>query len=640
MLPARGPLRVAIRPTELPLTITLVDYHSHRLLASEVFEPSECIDGKTEDTLMLNLPVDTNSVSPDALVNLHAESGGGPLDGSVRLVPEAKLALIMALQRRLLFGGFPDSAELHRALSLLEASLTHKLFLPDRAAAAVDTSVAGWDSASPDFADMLSRLRQAAGFSGSQSATHMRSSDCESRSPESTERAWREPSDLPSLAALEAATSVIQEELRGVIASGARVPDTQGTDCLDGGVSSRPDGPSWDKADYTAIAPEWGVLHLWKAGEWQAEAEALMPRTIAVLRAEEEAGRLRLNRLQNVACGIARQRGGSGIAPHCDGNVLGLTAHLGLLVPEEGCWIEVGGERRVWEEGRLLLFDTTFTHSTGNDSPNDRYVLMLNVLRPGVSDGDVAALAHVVAAASPRLDILNPFYFWLPELNTSPDVHLAHRRDPAAFAALLPPTSNAHGAAGVEVAPGLWLPMRDGDGNDVDRGIKANGSLVLIVPIAGRRFIVCDGPPSYKTLPDISAAVCASVPAPRLRERVEASVVAVDPTGGIDWVGVPATPASKAMCARAESSDSRTHGDEFSVPVEVLAYHLEVMSRPASAFAWLPLVEEGRVVLEEDVGPASRARPPSSTGFGGRDRRTSRAAGKASSKVGKRRKGR
>jgi len=57
-----------------------------------------------------------------------------------------------------------------------------------------------------------------------------------------------------------------------------------------------------------------------------------MPRTVALLRAEEAAGRLRLNPLQNVACGVARQRGGSGIAPHCDGNVLGLTAHLGLQV--------------------------------------------------------------------------------------------------------------------------------------------------------------------------------------------------------------------------------------------------------------------------------------------------------------------
>ena len=86
---------------------------------------------------------------------------------------------------------------------------------------------------------------------------------------------------------------------------------------------------------------------------------------------------------QNVACGFARQPAGSGIAPHCDGNLLGLTAHLGLQVPD-GCWIEVGGQRRSWQEQKLLLMDTSQQHRTHNGGESDRYILMLNVLRPQV----------------------------------------------------------------------------------------------------------------------------------------------------------------------------------------------------------------------------------------------------------------
>lgn len=60
------------------------------------------------------------------------------------------------------------------------------------------------------------------------------------------------------------------------------------------------------------------------------------------------------------------------------------TAHLGLLVPEdpERCWIEVAGQRRHWEPGRLLFFDDTYHHEVRNDGDEDRVVLLLHVRRP------------------------------------------------------------------------------------------------------------------------------------------------------------------------------------------------------------------------------------------------------------------
>jgi beta-hydroxylase len=61
-----------------------------------------------------------------------------------------------------------------------------------------------------------------------------------------------------------------------------------------------------------------------------------------------------------------------------------LRCHLALRVPEarERCWIEVGGERASWEEGRCLVFDDTYKHQVHNDTDETRVVLFLDIIRP------------------------------------------------------------------------------------------------------------------------------------------------------------------------------------------------------------------------------------------------------------------
>lgn len=58
-----------------------------------------------------------------------------------------------------------------------------------------------------------------------------------------------------------------------------------------------------------------------------------------------------------------------------DGRNFILTAHLGLKVPE-GCWLKVAEEKRSWDVGKLTTLDTSFVHSTGNASNEDRHVLV------------------------------------------------------------------------------------------------------------------------------------------------------------------------------------------------------------------------------------------------------------------------
>jgi len=105
--------------------------------------------------------------------------------------------------------------------------------------------------------------------------------------------------------------------------------------------------PTWDVADYGAIAADWSMLHLWRNGEWVEDANnTLFPATCAALRHCLAAHGFHLNPMLNVGCGIARQPAGTGISRHCDGNLLGVTVHLGLDVPppnadDERAWIEV-----------------------------------------------------------------------------------------------------------------------------------------------------------------------------------------------------------------------------------------------------------------------------------------------------------
>lgn len=61
-----------------------------------------------------------------------------------------------------------------------------------------------------------------------------------------------------------------------------------------------------------------------------------------------------------------------------------IRGHLGLVVPPEPdrCFMDVGGVRCTWEEGRLLVFDDTFPHAVSNLTDHERVVLLFDFPRP------------------------------------------------------------------------------------------------------------------------------------------------------------------------------------------------------------------------------------------------------------------
>ncbi|KAL7537115.1 hypothetical protein ACHAWF_005665 [Thalassiosira exigua] len=101
------------------------------------------------------------------------------------------------------------------------------------------------------------------------------------------------------------------------------------------------------------------------------------PVTTRILESVPLAGRI---------AGFNRQQPGSGIPLHSDGNNMWLTCQMGIKVPSPitnesedeapSAHIRVGPETRHWEEGKCLLYDTTYEHETFNSHPTEERVVL------------------------------------------------------------------------------------------------------------------------------------------------------------------------------------------------------------------------------------------------------------------------
>ncbi|MDI9238789.1 aspartyl/asparaginyl beta-hydroxylase domain-containing protein [Lysobacter sp. LF1] len=101
---------------------------------------------------------------------------------------------------------------------------------------------------------------------------------------------------------------------------------------------------------------------------------------------------------------------GSELRPHRDPYAGSLRLHLGLETPnDEGCFIEVDGQRYSWRDGQWTMFDETFIHRARNDTQSNRIILFCDVERP-LRLAPVRAInrfvaRHLIAAgASPNVE--------------------------------------------------------------------------------------------------------------------------------------------------------------------------------------------------------------------------------------------
>lgn len=174
---------------------------------------------------------------------------------------------------------------------------------------------------------------------------------------------WYDPADFAWAKYLERHSATIKEELLDVLGQGAELRPHQSLAYLGG----------------------WKSLQLVWAGNKVPANAARFPKTFDII------GRSGVPVAPRSVL-FAKQAGHSGIKPHSDGLNFILTYHLGLVVPRDKCWMRIADEKRKWEDGKGMLFDTSFEHETSNDSPDDRYVLIIDVWHPDLTPAERKAI--------------------------------------------------------------------------------------------------------------------------------------------------------------------------------------------------------------------------------------------------------
>ena len=117
----------------------------------------------------------------------------------------------------------------------------------------------------------------------------------------------------------------------------------------------------------------WKRFYLkWYGAEHPSAAE-LCPKTVALLRGIPEVK----------AALFAVLPPGAKLNPHRDPYAGSLRYHLGLDTPnDDGCFIEVDGQRYSWRDGQSVVFDETYIHWAENTTDQTRTILFCDLERP------------------------------------------------------------------------------------------------------------------------------------------------------------------------------------------------------------------------------------------------------------------
>jgi aspartate beta-hydroxylase len=140
-------------------------------------------------------------------------------------------------------------------------------------------------------------------------------------------------------------------------------------------------------------APSWNGYYFYRYGAPREENRAACPLTARALDA------IPLIRIREhgpeVLYSVFTQ--GTHLLPHRGVTNARAVSHLPLIVPED-CALKVGGEERVWREGKMLAFDDTYEHEAWNRSRQVRVVLIADLWNPHLTAVEREAIGDVIAA--------------------------------------------------------------------------------------------------------------------------------------------------------------------------------------------------------------------------------------------------
>jgi len=163
--------------------------------------------------------------------------------------------------------------------------------------------------------------------------------------------------DFPDLEPLRANWRVMRDEAAALMRGG----------------HVRPSESHQDVAFNTFFRRGWRRFHLKWYDDFLPSAQALCPRTVALLRSVPTVH----------AALFALLPAGGKLTEHRDPYAGSLRYHLGLITPNsDACRIFVDGEPYAWHDGQDVVFDETFIHRAENRTDQDRIILFCDVERP------------------------------------------------------------------------------------------------------------------------------------------------------------------------------------------------------------------------------------------------------------------
>jgi aspartate beta-hydroxylase len=194
---------------------------------------------------------------------------------------------------------------------------------------------------------------------------------------------WFDPALFPWARRLEEAFPVILEEYSAVADDAGAFPSF-----LD---FTRPE----QVARYlgtTGATPQWNAFFFYRHGERNDANCARCPRTAALL---DELPLIRLPGVTPEIC-FSVLTPGTHILPHRGDSNMRSVVHLGLVVPDD-CALNVAGEPRTWQAGRVLAFDDTYEHEAWNRSEQTRVILIFDIWNPYMTEPERVAIRDIVA---------------------------------------------------------------------------------------------------------------------------------------------------------------------------------------------------------------------------------------------------
>jgi aspartate beta-hydroxylase len=195
-----------------------------------------------------------------------------------------------------------------------------------------------------------------------------------------------EREDFPWLDALEAGTDAMREELLALLAD----PATESEIVPYVDYSNDKPLDQWRPLNRSK---QWSAYYLLKDGMRVGSHLARCPRTAALLEAAPLADIP--GHAPTAFFSMLQPR--TRIPPHGGVTNARLVCHVPLVIPPD-CGFRVGSETRNWELGKAWVFDDTIEHEAWNDSDEPRYILIIDLWNPYLTEAEREWVRKATAA--------------------------------------------------------------------------------------------------------------------------------------------------------------------------------------------------------------------------------------------------